>query len=115
MLINFTPLHRILLKRTEEKRLPILGGFYEHIRRPSEKRDIVRGVIIAIGNNTLTIQTDDHDDKRDNGIRKVMIPPHMRIKNFLKVGDRIFIAGDWFNNRIQAYGIKKIDPDYNED
>lgn len=109
LIINATPLHQILLRSTEERHLPVIGIFYEHLRRPTDGRDVVRGIVLTISGNSLTLQADDFDADHDDGIRKVIMPPPIQIPNFIKVGDRIFVAGDLQNDQIFAFGIRKIE------
>ncbi|MFA5830040.1 MAG: hypothetical protein WC843_06155 [Candidatus Gracilibacteria bacterium] len=110
LIINATPLHQAILKSNEERHLPVIGSFYEHLRRPTDGRDVVRGVVITISGNSLTLQADDLDNDHDDGIRKVIMAPPIQIPNFIKIGDLIFVAGDLRDDQIFAFGIRKIEP-----
>ncbi len=108
--INGFGVQDALLQQNDEHPIPVIGSLYEHVRMPSEKKDVFQGVVSSINGNVFTIQANDYDHDADDGIRKVVAPPDDQIGSSLKVGDKVFVAGDEQNGTIYAYGIKQIGP-----
>ncbi len=107
IIINATPLHNLLSRSAKEKHLPpMVAPFYEHVRRPSDNREFVKGTIIEFKGNELTLKPDE-----DNVILlKVLLPPPIIRRSDFQIGDEIFVAGDLRDGQIFAFGIKKVDP-----
>ncbi len=114
LFINSTSLNRTLMVQTQHQGLPVLGPFYEHVRRPTPGRDIFIGVVTDIQGDTCMVKADDHDTDRDDGMRTVIAPPNMYLEKFLNIGDTVFVAGDDVGGVIHAYGITKISPSLEE-
>ena len=105
ILFTLTPVHVIFLKKAEMNELPIIGGIYEAIHDSQATHGIIRGNIILIQDNTLTISHNDEDKDADDGIWNVIPPLDFNISG-LSVGEKIYVAGKINDNSIiYAYGV----------
>ncbi len=109
-LINFTSLHGDLLKRAEEKNLPIAGGFYDHIRVSDYQKGFFRGTIVSIDGNTFVMEHPPFDKYNPKGHTKVIAPINAKIPELYVAGDEVFVAGDLVNGDVHAYGLRKLQP-----
>ncbi|MFZ2621336.1 MAG: hypothetical protein WAX85_00015 [Minisyncoccia bacterium] len=107
--INYTPFHRNLLRRAEEKHLPVFGSFYSGLRKSHRENGIFRGIVTSVGTSTFTFKHNDYDRDVDDTELKVFVPADVNIGTTINVGDQVFIAGDLKKEGIYAYGIKKLD------
>jgi hypothetical protein len=104
-LINFTPFHKELMSRAEGQKLPMVGGFYKGLRVSHKGQGIFRGKVASTSVNSFTLERNEYDVGLEDMPIKVFVPPGMDMRDILKVGDQVFIAGDLVNSEIRAYGI----------
>ena len=105
-LVNMTSFHGKLMKRGEERRLPLGNDFYGGINSYRPISGNFKGVVVYIKQNTF-----DMNYRAPIGsfeVIKVVASPDIEIEKFLKEGDVVFVAGNLMDGQIRAYGIKKI-------
>jgi hypothetical protein len=110
IIIGSTPIHPALLRRAEQKSLPVFGNFYRGIHRPPPQNGFIRGTISAIGTSSFTmIQTMDADCGSTTAqITSVILPTPQAIAGLL-VGDTVLVVGQQFQDHlIRAFGIQKL-------
>ncbi|MDE1970272.1 MAG: hypothetical protein KGI50_01715 [Patescibacteria group bacterium] len=105
--LNSTSLHRALLDKADQDKLPLIGSWYEQIHDSHVTHGIFRGKIISIKNKTVVISHDDTDRDTDDGTWTVMLPSVFNVAT-LHEGDKLYVAGDNNNGIIQAYGIHVV-------
>jgi hypothetical protein len=93
VIINFTPLHGVLLGAADRGHLPILGEPYEHIFDSHEGDGVCRGTVVSVGTNSFTIYHNDYDNDADDGTFTVHIPPGSALP-LPHVGDNVLVFGD---------------------
>jgi len=108
LVMNAVSVHRSIYLQNEHAGVPVIGPFYEHLRRPSPGREIFLGQVLFIEGNIFTVRADDHDKDSDDGVRRVEAPAGMDVAGYLKAGDEVFVAGDDEGGRIRAYGVTKV-------
>jgi hypothetical protein len=112
--INATPLHDLIMRRAEQKKIPVVGGFYDHLRRPPREFGEYRGIVMSIGTSTFII----HDELRDgrDATWTINIPAEIQAQTIVRIGDRVFIAGKSVDaTTVRAFGIRKFMPPYDGD
>ena len=117
MIMNAASFHHAVFLQNERAGVPVIGPFYEHLRRTPPGGNVFLGQVLSIEGNIFTVRADDHDKDTDDGIRTVEAPPGADVSLYLKPGDEVFVAGDNLGDRIRAYGITKapvLNPDENE-
>ena len=107
VVLDFSPLHTVMLELSDKGQLPIFGGAYESIRAPHRDQGVFRGIVDSISpkENTFVISHDDFDNDQDDGVYTVIAPQGFST-NSLKIGDRVYVAGIFSQNTINAYGIE---------
>ncbi len=107
-LINFTSIHRAVMHRAMEERLPIGNHFYKNIRMSHKNKGIIRGEVVSIGEDFITIRHMKYD--RDGGLEeKIFIQNGANLDSFIEIGDEVFIAGDIASGtQMSAYGVRRI-------
>jgi len=106
-IINQTPLHRNLLRYTEENRLPFAGGLYRTFGF-QQSRNTVVGNIIEINKDGFIIQG------RRNKNTSIVVNRQTRFPfgtDFAE-GDTVVIFGKRNGDIIQAFGIEKIGSEF---
>ncbi len=93
VLINFTPLHEILLTSADKNELPIIGSSYEHIFDSHENEGFCEGVVVSTSQTSFVVYHDDHDYDRDDGMFTVQIPPNSGLM-LPHIGDDVLVFGD---------------------
>lgn len=83
-----------------------LESFYEmaHSRAP-EEHGVYRGFVLEVREESFVLTHDDHDNDEDDGTWTVSPPMNYDIKT-LKVGDRVYVAGEREGGEIEAYGVR---------
>ena len=109
-LLNFTPLHRQLLHRAEHQDLPLIGDFYQPIRRPTPDRGIFKGTVVSVSGSTFVIRN-DYYGAEGSTTQEVEATPDTDLASFLEPGDKVFVAGMTDGRAIHAYGITKVTDD----
>lgn len=105
-----TPFNDRLMVRAGGPGLPPpIGMLYRGSERPLHD-GICRCVIIAIDGNTLTAES--RGLNAGTTTLKIVLPENdpRATTSALAVGDTVFIAGDRDGDTIQAFGVRKIDP-----
>lgn len=101
-LIARTPLHQGLSERDRVHHLPVLHGIYHHVSRPAPSNDVFRGFVRTIMEQSIRVEDEEQR------IVTVVLPANWSNRIVIKVGDQLFIAGDWHGATFRAYGLKKI-------
>lgn len=107
-LINFTPIHKTLLKLADQGSLPIIGEMYESLHDSHMDQGIFRGNVISKQGNEIIIMRDDKDRDGDEINRTVTLPPNSPIFN---IGDSVYIFGSSTGERVGVTGIQKFPPE----
>ena len=111
-LLTFTPLHKSMMRRAEDKGLPMMGGYYGQVRRSHSEQGIFRGTVVSIEGNTLLLGPNPYDkDPHMNRQITVVGPEGMDLSTILNIGDEVFVAGNATNSQIWAYGVHKLPPE----
>jgi hypothetical protein len=111
LIINTTSIHKSLMRRAEERRLPLVGSFYDHLRRPPHENGEYRGVVMSVGTSTFIIHDEYHDGR--DATWTIDVPQEIKTNMFIKVGDTVFIAGtSESSTTIRAFGIRKFMPEF---
>lgn len=116
LIINETPLHAFLARRAEQDNLPVIGMFYQHVRRPPHEYGAFRGTIISVNGNTFVLQNDSPDaTSSDDQTRTIIVPPEISASLSFKVGDDVYVIGDASGTTIRAFGVRELpEPDQDE-
>ncbi len=109
-IINYTSFHKILLRKAENRNLPVAGGLYMGIRMSHGNNGMFRGEIISIeSTSTFYIKHTDYDGDETGQIVEIFTPTNSDVFTlFLQPGDEVFVAGDKIAGGIRAYGIRKL-------
>jgi hypothetical protein len=112
IIINETSFHQGLLDEAEHNHLPVVGGFYDHLRAPPlREQGLFRGIVDQVASTTFTIYPVNGDDGSSSVT--VVVPPGTLLVGVLQSGDEVFIAGDATGTTIQAYGLRKVTNEIN--
>ncbi len=105
-IVAVTPFHGNLLRQAEQKNLPMMSGFYDHLRRSHSDTGVFRGTIISVAEDSIVVLYDDVDDMHINATTSIFISPEFKHNPEVSVGDRVFVAGDIVGDHLKAYGLK---------
>lgn len=108
-IINLTSFHNNLLRRAEQKNLPLLGSFYQGLRKSDLSNGTYRGIVVSIDGNVFNMKPYDYDTELGYSLITVVSPISVIANTTLYVGDEVFVAGNIVNGAIEAYGIRKLD------
>ncbi len=97
-----TSLHQGLAERDRAHPLPVLNGIYKHVKRPAPSNDVFRGLVRTIMEQSIRVEDEEQR------IVTVVLPANWSNRIVIKVGDQLFIAGDWQGTVFRAYGLQKI-------
>jgi len=102
-----TSFHDRLLRRADNHRLPFFNDLYEGVRvPPPQSQGVYRGTIVGIEGNVLTVNVDNPLGIGTTTSLHVIFPDDQATSS-VKIGDRIFIAGEpAVNGEIHASGIR---------
>lgn len=107
--VNFTSLHRELMKIARNRPIPLFGNLYGEMQRSRIDLGVFRGQILSTSSGYIVIKHNDSDFDEDFGELRVRIPDGQDITIF-SLGDRVIIAGDLIgtSTEIRAYGLHKV-------
>jgi len=107
LLVNFTPIHGILLDQADKGILPVVGEIYESIHDSHADKGIFRGTIMSINNNEIVLRHDDKDQDADDGTWTIVLPSNYPP---LMVGDQVYVFAypPSSTGVITARGIQKL-------
>ncbi len=98
-----TPLNKELQRQSEMGHLPRpVGELYTQARRPPREKGICECRVLAVSENTITVQ-DIHNEL--NMPVTIQLPPEF--PHDFETGSVLFIAGDLLNGEIRPFGIHK--------
>ena len=102
-----------LLRGARDRGVPIAGDFYDRGRRPPPPGSgACPCTVLAIDGSTLTMQERIPNEPS----REVtVILPDTQATSSIHVGDHLFIVGTSENGILRAFGINKIDGDFDGD
>ncbi len=104
LIINSTSIHRDLLNHSEKHPTPVVGGFYEHLRKPKREKGIFEGKIIETHDTSFSMHMEP--DPEPYIVEGSTL---FHIDSLLKRDDMVFVAGILQGHKIQAYGIHKTE------
>ncbi|KND49270.1 MAG: hypothetical protein AB203_02645 [Parcubacteria bacterium C7867-008] len=86
-----------------------LESLYEsaHLKAP-EEHGVYRGFVLDIGERSFTLTHDDNDNDEDDGEWTVLPPTNFDMK-MIRIGDRVYVAGEREDQEIEAYGLRILD------
>jgi hypothetical protein len=80
---------------------------YDRMRIMHNEDGVFRGVVTSIGDNYLIIKPANYQNRSE--LLKVYAPEGMDLKNFVHVGEEIYLAGEIATGtEIVPYGIRKM-------
>lgn len=109
-IINLTAFHRNLLLRAEKQSLPVFGGFYQGLRKSNEETGTYRGRVVSIEGNVFVLRRNNYGTGLDETLLRIVSQVGVIVNTKLRVGDEVFVAGNIVNGMVEAYGIRKMDP-----
>ena len=114
--IEYSPLHAVLTQQEQHGQVPIIGGFYNQIRRPPHELGVFRGVVTSVSGNVFVLKNSDLDTDADDAtttiLLKIFLNTSVQAATLVNVGDNILVAGDRVGSEIHVYGFQKIsEPD----
>lgn len=107
LVMNSGAVQEALLQQHRQSNLPLIGSMYERVERPERPDDqpeVIRGVIMGIEQNMMTVKNADEETALIN----VLLPESAFLGPVFMIGDEVFVAGDLVGDTLQAYGIKKV-------
>lgn len=99
---------RLYARADQDDLVAPLGDVYRHAwRLPAPDSGFCRCRVVAVSGNTLTVR-----DARGTSTLSVVLPAGDAdaTSSGLHPGDLIWVAGDWDNGVIEAFGIRKLQP-----
>ena len=111
VIIDITPLHDALLRRAEQRNLPLplVDDYYRGIRRPSPQQEIFRGTVSGVGTSSFVLSPKGDDDSTSSQKYVINLPPSVPQAIVPAVGDTVFVAGQLMpDNTVRAYGFQKF-------
>lgn len=109
VIIDITPLHSTLLRRAEQRNLPLVGDYYRGIRRPPSAQEIFRGVVSDVGTSSFVLTQRNGDEENPSQAYIINFPAGVPQVVIPTVGDTVFVAGKLMpDNTVQAYGFQKF-------
>ncbi len=119
--VSVTSLHGSLLQRAEHRQLPhamgpvgpVVGPFvqpmYDHMRISHRADGVIQGTVTSITETTFTVMHDEYDTDLQDATTTIVAPAHVRLTDFLHVGDHVIVAGDVLpSGDVQAYGVTRF-------
>ncbi len=86
-----------------------LEALYEGARsRAPEEHGIYRGFVLTKAEDAFILTHDDHDDDGDDGTWTVR-PAGSFDMDSIRIGDRVYVAGEREDGEIEAYGIRVLE------
>jgi hypothetical protein len=108
-LINFTPLHSLLLSHALKDELPFVGSAYSHVLDHHDESGVFRGIVISVNPPSFQINHDDYDHDTDDGSYNVT--PNSGAEQALPVvGDRVLVVGKSNGSVITADHVQLLSP-----
>ena len=104
--ISKTNFHPGILKKANQERLPLLGGFYREFSDPKDK-DVHFGTILEIKEDSVLILTLEEEEL------EAVFKEGFFGKEQFKLGDKVIVLGEREENKVNAFRIKKIDKKFN--
>ena len=105
LLINFTPIHRTLLKLADRGELPLIGEVYESLHNSHTSQGVFKGSVSSINGNMIVITKNDLDLDGDEITRTITLPPN---SPSLNIGDNVYILGSASGTSVEVVGIQKF-------
>jgi len=107
ILIDRTSLHSGWMQKAGNNELPLMGNMYRGYRQMRE-HDAYVGVIKNIDQNSFELVD------KDEQVLFVNITNQTRIfkRQVLQEGDLVMVMGELDNNKIEAFGIHKVEEDF---
>jgi hypothetical protein len=112
--IDAARVHDRVFERIEHSDIPFVGDIYRFAHKPPPPgRGVCRCVVESIVGDTIVVRNDD--PRAATSTFAIVLPPGAPATSTLKVGDRIFVAGDKGPREFRAYGFNRMDPDHDGD
>jgi hypothetical protein len=107
MAIDDTHMHDSLMHRIEEGHFPIVGSFYENLRKSLPDQGIYKGKVVDIGPGSITVKHIDGDGDKDDWTQVIQIS-HAQAGG-VAVGDQVFVYTRPVPGGVLESGIRKVD------
>lgn len=107
-LLDFTPFHYNAMRNENIKKVPFSNELYGGVSSIVQKPGSWKGMVDKVDRNTFlfTYLVNQNGDTATATVTSTR--SDIDLRNYLKVGDLVFVAGNINNNHITAYGIKKL-------
>lgn len=106
-LLDFTSFHYDAMKNSHIKKVPFLPNIYEDVSSIIQKPGSWKGTVGKMDKNTFEF-TYIINREGETGFALVTAKEGVKISDYLKEGDLVFVAGNMTSDHITAYGIKKL-------
>lgn len=108
--LTLIPFHSNLFRQAQRNNLPFAGRVYRLYGMPSYRGRVIPGAIVEIINNGYRITT-----PRNETITVALTPATVLIpRNGFGIGDEIVALGDWQDDIMVAFGIRRIQTAHKE-
>ncbi len=101
--ITRTPFHGVIMKYTEQKKIPVVSPFYEKVRRPVFK-DVHTGQIIFITPIGFDMRNPSETILMIHVTSRTKLQKHIEFT----VGDRVMVIGPRVGDRVEAFGVRPL-------
>jgi hypothetical protein len=108
IIIERTRFHPSLFWQAQERRLPVMGGFYRS-SNITRLQNVHRGIISEITSNGFLIR------KPDNQILTIIVTPDTQFLpgGEIKEGEEVVVMGRREDDTVYAFGIRRIEDQFN--
>lgn len=106
-LVNFTPFHQSIMDRVEKDKTLPFHNIYDGVDSRYQKPGTWKGYVGKINGNSFKFKY-VIGIKGEFGEAEVFAVNEITVVGKLAEGDLVFVAGNILDNRIMAYGIKKL-------
>lgn len=106
-LLNLTSFHQNIMSRMEKNKNPIFHNIYSGVGSEHQKPGTWKGYVGPINGNSFKFRY-VKGISGEMGDAEVFAVNEITVVGKLFEGDLVFVAGNILDNRIMAYGIKKL-------
>ncbi len=105
--INLTSFHQNIMNRLGQEKVPYVPNIYSGVGSENQKPGTWKGYVGAINGNSFKFRY-VKGITGEFGDAEVFAVSEITVVGKLAEGDLVFVAGNILDNRIMAYGIKKL-------
>lgn len=106
-LINLTPFHQNIMRKINEKKIPLFPNIYSGVKSEIQKPGTYKGFVGEITGNRFEF-TFSRGMTPETEVVQVIALEGINVDDYLNKGDLVFVAGSLKDGEITAYGIKKL-------